>query len=65
MGGGEGWYLLTMTVMELPFGPVTLRHAPHSAAESQADPGKAVPYKSEGMLDMVVKEHVPPLRFPP
>lgn len=54
-----------MTMMELPLGPVTWRHAPHSAALSQADPEKAVPYKPEGVLDMVVKEHIPPLRFPP
>lgn len=54
-----------MTVMELPLGPVTWRQAPHSAALSQAEPENAVPYRPEGMFDMVVKEHVPPLRLPP
>lgn len=49
----------------LPLGPVTSRQEPHSAALFQAEPEKAVPYRPDGILDIVVKEQVPPLRFPP
>lgn len=54
-----------MALMVLPSGPVTWTHAPHWAALSHADPEKAVPYKLFGIVDSVVKEQVPPLRFPP
>lgn len=57
--------LLTMAVMELPLGPVTLTQAPHSAALFHTAPEYAVPYKLLGMVDSVVKEHVPPFRLPP
>lgn len=55
---------LTITLI-LPLGPVTSRQEPHSAALFQAEPEKAVPYSPDGRLDIVVKEHIPPLRFPP
>jgi hypothetical protein len=54
----------TMTLIEFPFGPVTCRQAPHSAALFHEDPEKAVPYVPDGRV-YVVKEQVPPDRFPP
>lgn len=57
--------MLTIAVMVFPLGPVTSTQAPHSAALPQAEPEYAVPYRPEGMLDMVVKEQVPPERLPP
>lgn len=48
-----------------PLGPVTSRQEPHLAALFQEEPEYAVPYSPDGMPDMVVKEHAPPLRFPP
>lgn len=54
-----------MTLIEVPLGPVTWRQAPQLAALLQPEPENAVPSMPDGKLDMVVKEHVPPLRFPP
>lgn len=56
---------LTIAVMLLPLGPVTLRQAPQYRASDQLLSLSAVPYTPLGSDFMIVNEHAPPLRFPP
>jgi hypothetical protein len=49
-GEGERKEGCTMAVMLFPAGPVTVIHAPHSAASSQFEPDNAVPKIEDGRV---------------